>query len=212
MYTLYYMPGATSMLPHMVLRELDLPFELRRVDLTKGEHRDPEYLKLNPHGRVPALVDGDGGVLYESGAIVLHLCDAHPESGLAPPPGSAKRAQMYKWMFYMATAPQVDFVYMIRPERVTKDPDGAPMVRAALAERMDGVFDRIAAELGDGPYLLGNTFSPADLQLFMLTRWGRNLPRPPRSLPQIAKHAERIAARPAVQAVIAAEGLQTPVF
>jgi glutathione S-transferase len=84
-----------------VLRELDLPFELVAVDLTKGEHRAPEFLAVNPAGKVPVLVDGDV-VLTESVAIVLYLAEKYPEKGLLPK-DLASRAEVYRWLLFTAT-------------------------------------------------------------------------------------------------------------
>ena len=84
MYALYYFPGNASLLPHMMLREIGSPFELRLVDRAHNAQNSPEYLKLNPNGRIPVLIDGDL-VLYETAAIALHLCDRHPETRLGLP-------------------------------------------------------------------------------------------------------------------------------
>jgi glutathione S-transferase len=84
-------------------------------------------------------------------------------------------------------------------------------VKAAAERRLNDIFDRIADQLGAGPWLLGERFSAADLYLLMLIRWGRAMPRPPRTLPPLGALAERVLARPAVQATIAAEALQPPI-
>src|SRR5205807_1066498 len=83
MYTLFYGPGSAAMAPHAALEEIGAPYKLVEVDLKGGEHRRPEYLKLNPKGRVPALVV-DGAVFTESAAILMHLADSYPEAALAP--------------------------------------------------------------------------------------------------------------------------------
>ena len=101
MIQLHYHPGNASMTPHLVLRELGVPFELKYVDRANAAHKSPEYLKLNPNGLIPVLVDGEL-VLYESAAIVLHLVDTHPAAGLAPALGTPERAQFYKWLVWVA--------------------------------------------------------------------------------------------------------------
>ncbi len=83
MYQLYYDSGGSNMAPHAALKEIGAAHELIRIDLDKGEQRSPAYLKINPHGRVPTLVHGDI-VMFESAAILMYLCDRHPEAGLAP--------------------------------------------------------------------------------------------------------------------------------
>ena len=85
MYSLYYAPGAASLVVHWLLIELDAPHELRLVDTQARQHKSAEYLALNPNGVVPTLID-DGKPLYEAAALVLHLADRHAQSGLAPAP------------------------------------------------------------------------------------------------------------------------------
>src|SRR4029453_16696343 len=95
MIELYYYPGNASLAVHMLLEELGAPFELKLVDRANAAHKSPEYLKLNPNGLIPVLVDGDL-VLYETVAICLHLADTHPDARLAPPPRSPPPAPFYK--------------------------------------------------------------------------------------------------------------------
>src|SRR4051794_29775779 len=174
MYQVYYYPGNASLLPHMMLREIGAPFELVLVDRDNDAQKRPDYLRLNPNGRIPVLT-GDGLVLFETAAIALHLGDAHPVSGLAPELGSPDRAQFYKWMVHLTNTPQAEFRAWFYPEEHVTDPTAAATVKQAAATRLNGMFDRIAAQLGEGPWLLGARFSAADLFLLMLTRWGRGM-------------------------------------
>ena len=211
MYALYYYPGNASLLPHMVLREIGAPFELRLVDRTKEAHKSADYLALNPNGRIPVLVEGDL-VLFETVAIVLHLVDRHPKAALAPALGTRERAQFYKWMVHLTNTPQAEYRAWFYPWQHVADRAMAQSVKQAAGERLGRMFDIIADQLGDGPWLLGERFSAADLFLFMLVRWGREMPRPPRALPPLAAHATRVLERPAVQATLEAEGLKAPIF
>ncbi len=211
MYALYYFPGNASLLPHMMLREIGLPFELRLVDRSKDAQRSPEYLKLNPNGRIPVLIDGDL-VLFETAAIALHLVDKHPEAGLGPAPGSPDRAEFYKWIVHLTNTPQTEFRAYFYPDQHVGDPAAEATVKETAEKRLDGMFDRISAQLGDKSWVLGDAFSAADLYLFMLIRWGRGMHRPPRTLANLGALAERVLARPAVKAAIEAEGLREPIF
>ena len=211
---LHYSPGTASMTPHLLLRELGVPFELKLVDRAGGAHKRPEYLKLNPNGLIPVLVDGDL-VLYETAAIVLHLVDTHPAAGLAPAAiGSAERAQFYKWLIWLANSVQAmmrHYFYsdrMVAPGHVA----GALEVKAQAEAMLGTMFDQIDAQLAShgGPWLLGERFSALDPYAFMLCRWSRGFARPARTLPHIAPFLERMLARPAVQKVLADEGLSTP--
>jgi glutathione S-transferase len=209
MYELYYYPGNASLLPHMALREAGVPFKLRLVDRTQNAQKSAEYLRLNPSGRIPVLVQGEL-VLFESAAITLHLADQHPETGLAPPIGTSERANFYKWMVHLSNTPQAEFRAWFYPWEHVADPAAADALKQASGERLGRMFDVIASQLGNGPWLLGHCFSAADLFLLMLVRWGRAMPHPPRLLPQLASHAERVLMRPAVQATFEAEGLAEP--
>ena len=208
-YALYYYPGNASLLPHMALREAGVPFELLLVDRSRDAQSSPEYLRLNPNGRIPVLVHGDL-VLFETAAIALYLADQHPEAGLAPPLGTPERAQFYKWMVHLTNTPQAEYRTWFYPWQHVADPAMVESVKQAAAGRLSWMFDLIADQLGAGPWLLGEHFSAADLFLLMLVRWGRAMPRPPRSLPPLAAHSQRVLARPAVQAAFAAEGLAEP--
>ena len=209
MMALYYYPGNASLLPHMALREAGAPFELRLVDRAKNAQHSAEYLALNPNGRIPTLVDGDL-VLFETAAITLHIADRYPDSGLAPPPGAPERAPFYKWMFHLANTPQAEYRAWFYPWEYVADRAASESVKQAASERLARSFDVIAAQLGDGPWLLGERFSAADLFLTMLVRWGRGLPRPPRDIPALGAHAARVLARPAVKAALEAEKLTAP--
>ncbi|HET7525157.1 MAG TPA: glutathione S-transferase N-terminal domain-containing protein, partial [Burkholderiaceae bacterium] len=94
MLALHYYPGNASMIPHILLHELKLPFELKLVNRTQGAHKSPAYLKLNPNGLIPVLEDGPL-VLYETAAICLHLVDTHREAGMAPELGTRERGHFY---------------------------------------------------------------------------------------------------------------------
>jgi glutathione S-transferase len=211
MYALYYYPGNASLLPHMMLREIGAPFELRLVDRGTNAHKSPAYLELNPSGLIPVLIDGDL-VLYETAAIALHLCDRHPDCGLAPTVGTDERAHFYKWMIHLTNTVQPAFLTYFYPDRYVGDPAAVPLVKARAEERLNAMFDVIAGALGAGPWLLGDRFSAADLFLTLVIRWGRGMGRPPRTIPALGSLAQRVLARPAVQAAIAAEGLQEPLI
>ena len=104
MIELHCFPGNASMVPHIVLEELGVPFTLKLVDRTANAHKAADYLRMNPNGLIPVLVDGDL-VLYETAAICLHLVDSHPGAGLAPALGTRERAHFYKWLVWMTRSP-----------------------------------------------------------------------------------------------------------
>jgi glutathione S-transferase len=211
MLQLHYYPGNASMAPHLLLEELGVAYELKLVDRTQQAHKSAAYLKLNPNGLIPVLVDGDL-VLYETAAICLHLLDTHPQSGLAPAPGSAERAHFYKWLVWMTNSLQATLIVYFYPERWADNTEAVAQVRAHAEAKVGALLDQMEAELArhGGPYLLGETFSAVDLYALMLCRWTRGFGRPARSLPQLGPYLQRLLARPAVQRVFEQEGLAAP--
>lgn len=211
MYTLYYYPSNASLLPHMMLREIAAPHELVLVDRTQDAHRAPEYMRMNPNGLIPVLLDGDA-VLYETAAIALHLIEKHPDAGLAPLPGDRDRPDFLRWMVHLTNTPQAEFQPWFYPHKFVDGEASRPDVRLVGQRRMEANFERIAGLLGEGPYLLGDRFSAADLFLLMLIRWGRTMPRPPRDIPALSALAARVTARPAVVETFEAEGIAPPYY
>jgi glutathione S-transferase len=209
MLALYYYPGNASLLPHMMLREIGAPFELRLVDRSQNAQKSADYLRLNPNGRIPVLIDSDL-VLFETAAIALHLADKFPEAGLAPVVGSAGRAQFYKWMIHLTNTPQAEYRAWFYPHEHVSDEAAAPSVKEGARQRLERMFDVISEQLDDKQWLLGDRFSAADLFMLMLIRWGRGMPRPPRDIPNLGAFAERVLARPAVQEAFKVEGIQAP--
>ena len=214
MLTLHYYPSNASFGPHVLLREIGVPFELALVDRSRQAHKSPAYLKLNPNGLIPVLVDGDL-VLYETAAICLHLVDTHPMAALAPTPGSAERAHFYKWLVWMTSSLQSSLIAYFYPERWVDagNEGGAAQVQAHAQLRIAGLLQRIDEQLAarGGPWLLGERYSAVDPYALMLCRWTRGFAdRPARSYRHIGPYLQRVLARPAVQQAFAAEGLSEP--
>ena len=221
MIQLHYHPGNASMTPHLLLLELGVPFELKYVDRAVGAHKAPEYLKLNPNGLIPVLVDGDPSaspgralVLYETAAIVLYLVDTHAAAGLAPAVGTAERAHFYKWLIWLSSTVQAMVPHYFYSDRMVAPGNaaGAKEVKAQAEAKLGAMFDQIDAHFAShgGPWFAGDRFSALDPYLFMLCRWSRGFARPARSLPHIAPFLERMLARPAVQKLIEVEQLSAP--
>jgi glutathione S-transferase len=215
MIQLHYAPGNCSMTPHMLLEELGVPFELKLVDRANNAHKSAEYLKLNPNGLIPVLIDGDL-VLYESAAIVLHLVDTHPQAALAPGVGTAERAHFYKWLVWFAASliPQFQIYFYSERYVAPGNASGAAEVKAAIEKKIEGLFDQLDAQLAShrGPLMMGERFTALDPYAFMLCRWTRGMQRPARTLPHLLPYLQRMLARPAVQRVFAVEDLSQPWF
>jgi glutathione S-transferase len=206
MYTLYYSPGTASMVVHLALLEIGAPHELRLVDFDTKAQRDPDYLKLNPRGVVPTLVI-DGRPLSESAALLMVLAERHPESGLAPPPGTPEYEAWQQWIVYLSNTLMSTYRFWFYPPELGAA-EHTPEVRAALQRKIEGIWDLLDAQLtAHGPYLLGKEFSGADLLLTMLMRWSRNMPRPVTEWPALKRLADLVRARPSWQKLYEIEGL-----
>ena len=211
MLALHYYPGNASMVPHILLHELKLPFELKLVDRTQQAHKSAGYLKLNPNGLIPVLVDGDL-VLYESAAICLHLADTHPQAQLAPPLGSAERAHFYKWLAWLTNTLQASLILYFYPERWADEDHAVAQVKAHAELRIGTLLEQLDDELkrNGGPWLLGDAYSAIDPYALMLCRWTRGFGRPARAYAQLGPYLQRMLARPAVRRVFEKEGLMQP--
>lgn len=213
MIQLHYHPGNASFVPHLLLEELGERFDLAYVDRAVNAHKSPDYLKLNPNGKIPVYVDGDL-VLYETAAIVLHLVDTHPQAGLAPAPGTAERAHFNKWLVWMTNTVQPEVMLFYYPQRWMDEGNaaGAAQLKAHAEANIGRMLDQMEGHLAahGGDWFGGARYSGLDPFAFILCRWTRSFARPARSLPRLGKYLERMLARPAVQRVIAREKLAQP--
>lgn len=214
MIQLHHYPSTASMVPHILLEELGIPFELVLVDRMRDQQKSPDFLRLNPNGLIPVLVDGDL-VLYETAAICLHLCDTHPQAGLVPPLGTHERAHVYKWLAWLTNTLQATLIVYFYPWRWV-DMDnaaGADQVRRQAQRRVGELLELLDAELArhGGPWFLGEACSVLDPFVFTLCRWTRNFSEgQARTLPHLGPYLQRMLARPAVQRALASEGVEEP--
>ncbi|WP_448204060.1 glutathione S-transferase family protein [Azospirillum sp. sgz302134] len=211
MITLYGIPSTAALAPHILLREIGLSFDLKLLSREKAEHKSDDYLRLNPNGRVPTLVDGDL-VLFETAAICLHLADSYPAVGLAPAVGTAERAHFYKWLVYLTNTVQADMLVYFYPERYVEGEAPQAMVKAMAEARLFDQFTLLDRELGGKMWFLGDRYSVVDPYLFVLARWTRFMAKPARSLPNLGPYLARVLERPAVKAAFEAEGLNAPYY
>ena len=198
---LYYAPGACSLSPHIVLRELGLPVELKKVNnKDKTYEGGGDYRKINARGYVPALELDNGQVLTEGPAIVQYLADQKPDSGLAPKAGSFERYRLMEWLNFLTSEVHKQFSPLFKPNTPE---DYKPVARENIATR----FDWIEQQLAGKDYLTGKTFTVADAYLFVLLGWtkftGIDLAR----WPNLQAFHARVGARPKVQEALRAEGL-----
>lgn len=206
MYTLYYGRGAASLAIHAALKEIGVPYELVEIDLEAGQQRSAEYLRINPLGKVPTLLI-DGKPFTESAALMMVLAERHPQSNLAPAAGSLARAEWYELMVAMANNLGNNFRLWFYPSDIGSTNEDAAL-RSAIQQRIESMWATLDARLANnGPYLLGESFSGADLMLTMYMRWSRNMPRPATAWPALQKYADMMRARPSWRHITEVEAL-----
>ncbi|NTX78564.1 glutathione transferase GstA [Serratia proteamaculans] len=199
---LFYKAGACSLSPHIVLREAGLDFTAEKVDLAlKKTESGADYLTINPKGQVPALLLDDGSLLTEGVAIVQYLADRVPDRGLIPAAGTLSRYHAIEWLNFIATELHKGFSPLFNP----KTPDE---YKTIAREKLDKQFDYLDSLLAKQHFLLGNKFSVADAYLFTVMRWAIALQFDIKKRTQLAAYFDRVAARPAVDATLNAEGLK----
>ncbi len=197
---LYYAPGACSQAPHIALRELGLPFEAVPVDLAKHTLPDgSDYRKVNPRGYVPLLELDDGTRLAETQVILQYVADRKPGS-LAPAFGSDERWRLMEWLAFVSTEIHKGFGPLWNPKNPAE-------LRDAAVRALGGRFGLVAATLSGQPYLTGSEFSIADAYLFVMLGWAGYHRIDLSPWPALIAFKGRVAARPAVQATLKAEGL-----
>ena len=198
---LYYSPGACSLSPHIVLHEAGLAFTAEMASTKTHQLKDgTDYYSINPLGYVPLLVLNDGSQLSEGPAIVQYIADQVPDKQLAPANGSMARYQLQSLLNFISTELHKGFSPLFNPATPA---DYKPAVIEKLLSRMAW----IDGQLDGKPYLMGDTFTVADAYLFTVTGWGAYVKVDLSGFANISAHRARMAARPAVQAALRAEGL-----
>ncbi|WP_437312943.1 glutathione S-transferase family protein [Sorangium sp. So ce385] len=182
---LYYNPRSRAAITRWMLDECGATYDLVPIDFEKREHKAPEFLKINPAGKLPALVDGDAK-LFENAAICLYLADKFPEARLAPPIGSPQRGRYLSLMVYSTSQLEPamgDFLMKVEttPQRGWTN--------------FETAMDVVEGELGDGPYLFGDWFTAADVMIGSMFIWKRLWGGPP-GRPRLEAYVDRLMARP----------------
>lgn len=203
--TLYYSPGACSLAPHIVLEELGVPYEAVKISTAEGQQRSPEYLKINPRGRVPTLVV-DGKVLVENVAILTFLGGGFPERGLWPRT-TWDQAKALSTMAWLADTVHPAFAHIYRPERYVEGPACIEAVKSAGRATFGECLEEIDRLVAGKKWAAGSRYSVVDAYLVVFYRWGNRNAFPVRNLAHYTALVGRVLARPAVKRVMAGEGI-----
>ena len=198
---LYYSPGACSLSPHIVLHESGLPFQPVMASTKTHKLADgTDYYTINPLGYVPLLELDDGQRLHEGPAIVQYIGDKVPEKKLVPPAGTMERYRAIEWLNFVSTEVHKQFSPLFNP---AMPEEAKALFRAKILDRLKWVD----AQLEGRDYLMGNSFTVPDAYLFVVTGWGKFVGVDISGLKNLSAFMARMAARPAVQAALKAEGL-----
>ncbi|SDM11347.1 glutathione S-transferase [Oryzisolibacter propanilivorax] len=198
---LYYSPGACSLSPHIVLHEAGLVFTPVLASTKSHKLQDgTDFYTINPLGYVPVLELDDGTRLFEGPAIVQYLADQAPHKNLAPANGTLPRYRLQQWLNFISTEIHKGFSPLFKPNTPEE-------YKAIARQNLLGRLQWLDGELAGRDWLVGEHFSVADAYLFTVTNWAQHVGLDISGLQHLAAYRQRIAARPAVQAAMQAEGL-----
>ena len=205
MLKLFWAPGTCALASHIALEEAGAQFETVKLDFTKGDQRKPEYLKVNPKGRVPALVT-DRGILTETPAILAWIAQTYPQAKLAPAdPFDFAAAQAFN--SYLCSTVHVAHSHRMRGPRWVDEHDAHEIeaMQKKVPQSVGESFELIERQMLKGPWVLGERFSTCDMYLFTLAQWMEADGVDPGRFPKVADHRRRMAADPVVVRVLAAQ-------
>lgn len=199
---LFYKPGACSLSPHIILNEASLKYSVEKVDLaTKKTEHGEDFLQVNPKGQVPTLLLDDGSILTEGVAIVQYLANQAPEKQLMPAYNTPEFYHAIEWLNYISTELHKGF----GPLFYAQTPDE---YKAIAKEKLNKQFSYLNSVLEKKQFILGDKFSVADAYLFTVLGWAPHVKLDLSAYPAITAYLARVAARPAVEATLKAEGLK----
>ncbi len=206
MLTLYYAPNTCALASHIALEEAGAGFDARRIDFASAEQTKPEYLAINPKGRVPALV-AERGVLTETPAILAFIAQCYPEARLAPFDDPFAFAELQAFNNYLCATVHVAHAHRMRGYRWADQPAALDAMKKKVPQSVGACFDLIERDLFRGPWVMGETYTIADPYLFTLAGWMEGDAVDPRAFPRVYDHRSRMSERAAVRRTLKSEGM-----
>ncbi|WP_404301279.1 glutathione S-transferase family protein [Alicycliphilus denitrificans] len=201
--TLYYAPGTCAQAVRIALEEAQAPYTAVRMDFASQQQRSPEYLAINPKGRVPALVT-EHGVLTETPALLMYVAQRFPQARLAPLDDPFALARMQELHSFLASTVHVAHAHRPRASRWADEPEAQAAMQRKVPANMTECFALIERHyLGDKPWVLGEQYTVADGYLFTMAGWLKSDSVDIAQFPRVAAHYARMAQRPAVQRALA---------
>lgn len=205
MLKLYYMPGTIALASHIALADAGANYEIEKVDFAVSQQRSPEYLRLNPKGRVPAL-ETPHGTLTETPAILAYIAQTHPHAALAPVNNPFAFARCQAFNSYFCSTVHVAHAHRMRGNRWVDEPEAIAAIQRKVPKSVFDSFVVIEEALAKGPWLLGEDYSICDPYLFTLSGWLEADGVDPRRLPRVLEHHLRMRERTGVQRALAEQG------
>jgi glutathione S-transferase len=206
MLKLYYTPHTCALAPHIALEQAGADYEAVRIDFARNQQRSAEYVRINPKARVPSLVT-ERGVLTEVPALLLYVCQLHPQAKLAPIDDPFALAQVQAFNSYLCSTVHVAHSHRMRGYRWVDESDTAALeaMKRKAPQAVGECFQLIEREMLKGPWVMGERYSICDIYLFTLAQWleadGVDLAK----IPKVLEHRRRVSEIPAVKKAIAAE-------
>lgn len=204
MITLYYTANTCSLASHIALEDAGAAYQTRRIDFGAVEQQSPEYLKINPRARVPALVT-PRGILTETPAILAFIAQSYPESRLAPLDDPFAFAEMQAFNSYLCSTLHINHAHRMRGHRWASEESSFADMQRKVPESVGACYEMIEAEMFKGPWVMGETYSVADAYLFTIAQWLEGDGVDPRRFPRVMEHRARMAERANVKKAIAEE-------
>ena len=204
MLTLYYAPNTCALASHIALEQAGAEYETVRVDFAKKAQRSPDYLRVNPKGRVPALAT-DRGVLTETPAILMYICQAYPQADLAPLGDAFALAEVNAFNSYLCATLHVAHAHRMRGYRWADEPQAIAAMQKKAPQSVGECWELVERELFRGPWAMGERYTICDPYLFTLAQWMEADSVDPARFPKVAEHRQRMAAHPVVSRIVAAE-------
>ena len=204
MLKLFHNPGSCSLASYIALEEAGADYEVVRLNMREGEQTRPEYLAINPKGRIPALITGQG-VLTETPAILAYIAQAFPAAGLAPIDDPWAFAQAQAFNSYLCSTVHVAYAHRLRGSRWADEESSFEDMRRKVPRTYAACFQLIEDGMLRGPWVLGDAYSICDAYLFTLAGWIEATGVDPKQFAKVHDHRERVRSRPAVRRVLARE-------
>ncbi len=202
----YFSPGSCALASHIVLEDVGAEYRAHKIDFAANEQESPDFLAVNPKGRVPALITAVG-ILTETPAMLVYIAQTHPAANLAPLADAFAFARMQAFNSFLASTLHVAHAHNRRGHRWADEPEAIAAMRRKVPQSVGDAFAYVETEAFVGPYVMGDVYTVADPYLFTVARWLEGDGVDPARFPKIVGHREMMRGRKAVRAALAAEGL-----